>query len=670
MGNPARDGNPQASSGNTASGLYAEGMSAYQQQDYAAAEKLFEQLSTSHPNLADAWHMRGVCCLATNRPGKAEAFIRKAIEIRKDAAFYANLGVMLAQVERIDEAIAAYRESLILDPRNTLVYSNLGHLLKGRGERQEAEALYRKAPKDAQALANLGGLLLQRGNYAEAEAVLRQSLALDSAQVNATEALGAVLEQTGRIDEAVPLFEAAGRWGQLARSLRKQAAWRHLARADAAIINHLKSGHPNTVAPWSLLNLPDMTPQLQRKAAFDLSIDQFGPALQQRPLVNAVARNGRLRIGYLSADFYDHATMRLLAGVLEAHDPARVDIHLLSINARPAKNDDSYAKRIAAMPAAFHDLASASDVEAAQRIAKIAPHLLIDLKGYTGDARPGITARRPAPVIVNWLGYPGTLGHERLADYIIGDPVVTPPGHAQDFSEILALMPHCYQPNDRSRPFDTTASRAEEGLPENGFVFCSFNQFIKINPSTFDAWCRLLAATPGSVLWLLGGHVPKTGEINLRRQAQQRGIASDRLIFAPIKPPAAHLARLRLADLALDTFPYNSHTTASDALWMGVPLITRIGQTFASRVAASLLTVHGFPELVASDDQAYFALALSLVSEPEKLCGIRQKLDAARFGSPLFDTTGFSRDLERLYETIWQQQRIPRHERTALILPP
>jgi predicted O-linked N-acetylglucosamine transferase (SPINDLY family) len=658
-------------SSNTAEGLYAQGIAAYQKKAYAEAEKLFTRALAEQPDAADAWHMRGICCLMLNRLGEAETFIRKAIEIRKVAAFYANLGAVLTRAQKFGEATAAYRESLALNPGNTSIRSSLGNLFKNLGEWQQAEALYRKAPEDdAFALADLGGLLLRRGSYVEAEQVLRRSLALNPAIASATETLGAVLEQTGRIDEAVPLFKATGRWGQLARSLRKQAAWRYLANADAAIISNLQRGQPNTVAPWTLLNLPDLTPQLQRQAALDFAINQFGAALQQRPRVNAVARNGPLRIGYLSADFYDHATMRLLAGVLEAHDPARVEVHLLSINRRAAKDSDAYAKRIAAMPAAFHDLAQLSDAQAAQRIVKIAPHLLIDLKGYTADARPSITVMRPAPVIVNWLGYPGTLGHPRLADYIIGDPVVTPPGHAQDFSETLALMPHCYQPNDRSRPLDAAASRAEAGLPESGFVFCSFNQFIKINPSTFDIWCRLLAATPGSVLWLLDGHKPDTGQAHLRREARQRGIADERLVFAPVKAPPAHLARLRLADLALDTFPYNSHTTASDALWAGVPLVTRIGQTFASRVAASLLTAHGLPELIAQDDEAYFALALSLANEPDKLRGIRQKLDAARLASPLFDTVGFTRDLERLYEAIWRQQSVPRNERTALILPP
>jgi predicted O-linked N-acetylglucosamine transferase (SPINDLY family) len=458
----------------------------------------------------------------------------------------------------------------------------------------------------------------------------------------------------------------------MAGNMRRRSVWEHLAETDAACIANLERGQGQAIVPpWLLLNMPDLTPALQRKAAHDFATTRFSRAvLQQPPLVNAVARTGVLRIGYLSADYYDHATMHLMAGVLEAHDPARVEVHLLSINANRhmVKENDPYAHRIAAMPATFHDLASVSDAEAAERIAQIAPHLLIDLKGYTADSRTDITALRPAPVIVNWLGYPGTLGHERLADYIIGDPVVTPLGHASDFSETLALMPHCYQPNDRSRPLGAPPARQEEGLPENSFVFCCFNQFIKINPDTFDVWCRLLAATPGSVLWLLGGL--EEAQSNLRREAQKRGIAGDRLVFAQTRPVVQHLARLQLADLALDTFPCNSHTTASDALWAGVPLVTRIGQTFASRVAASLLTVHGFPELIAQDDDAYFRIALSLVSQPEKLRQLRQKLDAARLASPLFDTVRFARDLERLYEAIWQQHNIPRDQRKPIVLPP
>jgi predicted O-linked N-acetylglucosamine transferase (SPINDLY family) len=321
------------------------------------------------------------------------------------------------------------------------------------------------------------------------------------------------------------------------------------------------------------------------------------------------------------------------------------------------------------MPAKWHDLSALTDAQAAEKIAKIAPHLLIDLMGYTTDARPAILARRPASIIVSWLGYPATLGHERLADYLIGDPVTTPRAHAENFSETLALMPHGYLPYDRSHPLDPPPSRSQAGLPETGFVFCSFNQFIKFNPAIFYTWCRLLAAIPDSVLWLPDGNAE--GVSNLKKEAEKCGISSNRLVFATRTPSLAeHMARLQLADLALDTFPYNSHTTAADALWAGVPLVTRMGEIFASRVAASLLTTHGFPELVTSTDEAYFELALTLASAPEKLKAIREKLAAVRFTSPLFDTVRFARDLERLYEKIWEQRDIPRHERMAVILPP
>jgi predicted O-linked N-acetylglucosamine transferase (SPINDLY family) len=651
---------------NISAALYADGMAACQKGQHVQAERLFAQLLMDDPGHADAWHMRGVCCMAMARLDEAETWIREAIQIRKDADFYANLGIVLAGVQKADEAIAAYRASLAINSGNARVCSNLGNLLRNRGELEEAQALYRQAiglePRYTHALANLGALLLAQNHYAEAEQVLRKCLEIDPGFLSAATTLGTMLEQTGSVAEAMWV------WGRLLESLRMRADWDHLAQADAAYIRGLERVQGKAVPPWPLLNMPDLTPALQRKAAHDCARLAFGDALQRPALVNAVARDGLLRIGYLSADYFNHATMRLIAGVLEAHDPARVQVHLLSINARPAQESDPYARRLAAMPATFHDLSTVSDAQAAEQIARIAPHLLIDLKGYTTDARPGIAVRRPAPVIVNWLGYPGTLGHERLADYIIGDPVVTPPEHASDFSETLALMPHCYQPNDRSRPLGAPPARQEEGLPENGFVFCCFNQFIKINPGTFDVWCRLLAATPGSVLWLLDQD--QQGQLNLEREARRRGVAGNRLVFAARKPIAEHLARLSLADLALDTFPCNSHTTASDALWAGVPIVTRIGQTFASRVAASLLTTHGLPELIAPDDEAYEKLALSLVNQPEKLRQLRQKLDAARLTSPLFDTVRFARDLERLYEAIWQQHNIPRDQRKPIVLPP
>jgi predicted O-linked N-acetylglucosamine transferase (SPINDLY family) len=316
--------------------------------------------------------------------------------------------------------------------------------------------------------------------------------------------------------------------------------------------------------------------------------------------------------------------------------------------------------------ALFRDLRGLSDEDAARQIAADRIDVLIDLKGYTENMRLGIVAFRPAPVVVSWLGWPGTVGHQRLADYIIGDPTVTPPDVAADYSEALAIMPHCYQSNDRSRTVGPRPTRTEAGLPEEGFVFCSFNQMWKIGPETFSVWCRLLDAVPGSVLWLLDTR--DNAGANLRQEAQRRGVDPGRVIFAPTLPYSGHLGRLQLADLVLDVFPYGSHTTASDALWCGVPVVTKIGEIFASRVSASLLNAAGLPELVTTSDNDYFTLALRLAMQPGEIGCLRDRIVATRMSVPLFDTVRFTRDLERLYDEIWKQAM--RGKREPITLEP
>ena len=304
----------------------------------------------------------------------------------------------------------------------------------------------------------------------------------------------------------------------------------------------------------------------------------------------------------------------------------------------------------------FRELRPLKDEAAARQIADDKIDILVDLVGYTGGCRPGITALRPVPVLVNWLGYAGTLGHSRLADYIIGDPISTPLAHAGHFSESLALMPNCYLPYDRNRTVGARPSRGEAGLPEDGFVFCSFNKGYKLNPETFEVWCQLLREVPQSILWL-----PWSSDAavdNLRREAMARGVDPERLFFARlVKSVDEHLGRLQLADLALDTYPYTSHTTGCDALWAGVPMVTRIGETFASRVGASLLHAVGLPELIVEDWAAYFALAKSLALNPGILEAHRGRLAASRLTAALFDTARFTRDLEELYRMIWQQHQ-------------
>lgn len=303
----------------------------------------------------------------------------------------------------------------------------------------------------------------------------------------------------------------------------------------------------------------------------------------------------------------------------------------------------------------FHDIRSLSHAAAARKIADDGIDLLVDLKGYTANSRPQIAAQRPAPVQISWLGYPGTVGHPRLADYIIGDPVVTPPEHARYYSETLALMPHCYQPNDRQRVIGQTPTRLAAGIPEDAFVFCCFNQSYKITLAMFDLWCRLLGRVSRSVLWLLEPSPP--AQERLRREATSRGVDAERILFAPRLPLEAHLGRLRLANLALDTYPYTSHTTASDALWVGVPMVTLIGQAFVSRVAASIVTAAGLPELVVQNAESYLYLAMTLATRPERLNPLREKLARQKLICPLFDSVRFTRHLERVIELVWANYR-------------
>jgi protein O-GlcNAc transferase len=348
----------------------------------------------------------------------------------------------------------------------------------------------------------------------------------------------------------------------------------------------------------------------------------------------------------------------LIAQVLELHDRRRVEVRLYSYGAGDAS---PMRRRIESAGDAFVELAGLSDREAAQRIRDDGVEVLVDLKGYTLNARTAILAMRPAPVQVAYLGFPGTMGADFI-DYAIADPVVAPASMADAFAEKLAWLPDCYQPNDRLREIGPPPGRAACGLPEQGVVFCCFNHTYKLRPALFDRWCRLLARTPGSVLWLLQSNAQ--ARANLLREAAARGIDAGRIVFAPVVPPAQNLGRLTHADLFLDTLPINAHTTASDALWAGVPVVTCPGDSFVGRVAASLLKAVGLDELVAPDLDAYEAVAHRLASDPARLAAVRTRLGAAREDAPLFDSARITRGLEDLYERMsarWRAGQEPAH---------
>ena len=360
----------------------------------------------------------------------------------------------------------------------------------------------------------------------------------------------------------------------------------------------------------------------------------------------------KLRMGYLSADLHLHATAYLIAELFELHDRDLFDVVVFSFG---PDDNGPMRTRIEAAADQFFRVNDLSDHEIAELLVREQVDIAIDLKGFTQDARPGIFRYRPSPVIVNYLGFPGTMG-AACFDYIIGDPVVTPFGHAAWYSEKIVQLPHSYQVNDRQREIAAgTPTRQQHGLPAEGFVFACFNNNYKITPEVFDVWMRLLSRVNGSVLWLLADN--DAAVANLRREAAARGVSSDRLVFAPRAPLADHLARHRLADLFLDTLPCNAHTTASDALWAGLPVLTCLGTTFAGRVAASLLTAVGLPELVTHSLEAYETLALQLATHPAQLQDLRHKLAAQRDTSALFDTPQFVANLEKAYLQMYERYR-------------
>lgn len=588
-------------------------------------------LLQANPDWGLGWKLQAAFLTILGRHEKAFQAVRTAAQfLPNDAELFNIIGTLFRDTGELDKAINCFLKSAELNPALPEVHNNLGGAFMLKGELDHAIHAF-------------GNAVHLNANYPEAQQNLGSALLASHRHADAVNAFL-------RAAELNPALQAARSMACLA--MLQSACWDKLETTVHQLQTNLTMPGFQAPTPFVFNGLPGSSRQQHLRCAQQFAAEQFSAFLSQPPRCkHPISKSGRLRIGYLSADFHGHATAYLLAGVLEQHDRSKVEIFAYSYG---PNIQDSMRRRVQQACDTFRDIHTHSHEQAAQLIAMDQLDILVDLKGFTDNARPQITALRPAPVIVNWLGYPSTLGQRRLADYIIGDPVVTPLSHQADFSETLALLPDGYQPTDATRTAAPSPTRQAAGLPNEGVVFCSFNQIYKITPSVFDVWCRILAATPDSVLWMLEG--PPSAIDNLRNEAQQRGIDAGRLIFAPQLAQSEHLGRLALADLALDTSPYTSHTTGSDALWAGVPLLTTIGSTFGSRVAASLLVSTGLPELVCNDWHAYVELAVTLAKDTPRRQQLRQHLLAGRQTLPLFDTPRFTRNLEGLFETIRQQQ--------------
>ena len=663
--------------------------------DPVGARAEFETILRIDPVHLDATFNLGVIDLDQGRLDDARRWFERVLARAPDYAdAHVSLGVVDQKESRLEAALDRFRRALVLNPRHASAISHIARVLELQHKPEEARERYIAAlaltPDLADARAGLASVSLALGRYAEGIAQLRELLARDAKDARAWSALADALFQNGELDEAVSAAARAGAidpaspgpysvialihvvrgetdraiaaleegfsrtgssglLGMLAHQLRRACLWEKWRPAWNEIARRLDREAELGSPFWMLLEAT--TPAQQLDYTRRWAEAQFGPGrgskARDKPSLNPGDAR-RVRVGYLSSEFHEHAIAHLLAGVLEAHDRARFEIYAYSYG---PEDNSPMRGRLRRACEHFIDVAREPDDAVVRRIETDALDILVDLKGYTMGGRSAILARRPCPIQVNWLGYPGTLGAP-FFDYLIADSYVIPPGHESAYSERVVRLNHCWQSNDRKRPVAEPRTRAEYGLPEQGFVFCCFAQAVKITPEIFARWMNLLRAVPGSVMWLAEDNTLAT--VALKDAARAHGVVPERVVFSPRIPFAQHLARYRVADLALDTFPYTSHSTASDGLWCGCPMVALVGDTFAARVSGSILTHAGLPDLITDSLDAYERLAHALATDRQRLDGIRARVAAARTSS-LFDANSFSRDLERVYMELFGQ---------------
>jgi predicted O-linked N-acetylglucosamine transferase (SPINDLY family) len=581
---------PEAAGSETNQARLERAAALHMQGRLSEAEALYRDILRRDPEHFDAMHLCGVVALQTRRTEEGVALVRDAIALNaRVPEAHSNLGNGLRELRRYEEALASFDQAIALRPDDPQAHRDRATTLQNLGRHEEAVASYVQAA-----------------------------------------ALNPELEYIH---------------GMLAHARLTICDWSIMQSDIISLAERIEHG-AQAAMPMPMIALSD-SPRLQRKAA-ELYVHATHPTNASLPEIGTRPRHGKLRIGYFSADFHNHATAYLMAELFERHDPSSFEITAFSFGSDAG---DEMRLRLVAGFDRFIDVRNQSDQDVAALARSLEIDIAVDLKGFTKDFRTGIFACRAAPIQVNYLGYPGTMGADYI-DYIIADAILIPASDQGHYTEKVAYLPDSYQVNDTQRRIaDRTITRAEAGLPPDGFVFCCFNQSFKITPDVFGTWMRILGRVAGSVLWLF--HDNAAAAANLREAAPRHGVDAGRLVFAERQKLPEHLARHRLADLFLDTAPYNAHTTASDALWAGLPVLTRMGATFASRVAASLLTAIGLPELITTTLDAYEAKAVELATNHDALMTVKQTLARNRLTAPLFDTARFTGHLEAAYQATY-----------------
>lgn len=627
------------------------------------AEALYRKILKKVPEHGLALQLLGVLLSQSKRVSEGVDCLERCVRVMPlDPRAWNNLGNAYKSERRLEDGLRACKRAIALQPGYVSALCTQAHILLLQHHHDEAQACFdrvlRLDPDNVEAWTGKSQAFFLASRYEDSltmaqQALQRQPEHLEARLQRAEALIGLKRGREAAQDMAALLQSCPDDFKVLIELICARCMscdWTdegpHLARLRERIL-----AGETVAAPFTLLALYD-DPALHLRTARSL-ITKYLPPANARPVQDKrPAGTQKIRLAYVSADFHEHATAFLMAELFELHDRSRFE--LIAISYGP--NDGSPMRsRLERAFDQFHHVPQLSDEEISALMGQLDIEIAIDLKGFTAHSRSGIFALKPAPVLVNYLGYPGSMGSSAY-DYILGDALVTPFTHAAYYDEKIVQLPYSYQVNDRLRPISSdTPTRASQGLPEQGFVFACFNNNFKIRPATFDIWMRILQQVEDSVLWLLRDSADV--ESNLRYEAERRGVAPSRLVFAHRVDLPEHLARHRLADLFLDTLPYNAHTTTSDALWAGLPVLTCLGHAFAGRVAASLLHSVGLPELVTETVADYEARALELARDPEELARVRAKLLAQRDSAPLFDTPLFARGLEAAYREMAHRHR-------------
>jgi predicted O-linked N-acetylglucosamine transferase (SPINDLY family) len=612
------------------------GVQAFQSGDLRKAEAAFRKVLSRDERQFDALHMLAV--IEAQRGNHAEGIRLMSRALAVNPAFaeaHVNLGRMQAETGDFHAAAESYRRALSLNPRLPVAHSNFSAVLRNVGRREEAlahsETAATLAPSYADAWHNRGNVLLDMGRFDEARVSFERTLACDP--------------------------DSAYAFGNRLYAKMHVCDWSDYEQEVGRLVSRVQEAAAVTM-PFFFVAVSSSASG-QFKCAADHVNGKY-PAAARPLAAGRKYAHDKIRLAYLSSDLRDHPVANQMAGIFEQHDRSRFEVTAVSTG---SGSDSDMRRRLVGAFDRFVEVGSQGDQAVAAAIRDLEIDIAVDLNGLALHCRPGILARRPAPVQVNYLGYPGTMAAPYV-DYLVADRTTVPAADQRFYSEKIVCLPDTFMPNDdrRSCPAAAMTTRQDEGLPDRGFVFCAFNAPFKFTPPVFDVWMRLLHEVDGSVLWVRDSN--KAATENLGREAEKRGVPASRIVFAKFSASMeTHLARHRLADLFLDTLPYNAHTTASDALWMGLPVVTCQGETFAGRVAASLLRTAGVEELIASSLEEYGRLALRLAQDPALLKLFRERVEAARHGSPLFDTARFTRYLETAYVGMWE--RLQRGESPA-----